>query len=366
VRPALLLLLLAACPRPQQKAAQSVTDVNTPNDTDADRRQRLIAELEDELITSYDRDELPDIETTLVQHAVGPARIGVGPGDVYYGDSMRRVSSRWPLRLDSTTPALVRSKRLDIHLSNDKQVTAAWISDEISWRMMFCGRTAVIPLRLTALYAHDGDRWVEVFEHLSYAQLPHAETDGRLVGAPITPAFSPGFKDTLSKSLWPVLRFDRQRLPEVVALDPTHVAESDPTKPAPSLFFAPDPDGEWHGDEDVEKLQLVDGTLSPDDARIGTVGRSPASATIAYWVGNFTAQLQSGGKVRLRGTFVFERRDGRWIVVQGHLSQPILDNELAVAVFGTALLSADLSTGEALAIDCDDGRRARATPAAVQ
>jgi hypothetical protein len=105
---------------------------------------------------------------------------------------------------------------------------------------------------------------------------------------------------------------------------------------------------------------------------------------MAYWVGNFVADVPAragvpAGKVRLRGTFAFEKRREvkdvdaqrtkpiedcgkkmsdsdeerfpcRWILVQGHVSQSIDDGpdpdpnkrdyvDLASSVFGTSLIS---------------------------
>ena len=60
----------------------------------------------------------------------------------------------------------MRSKHLDIHLSADRKVTAAWMADDVSWRITQCGRTATIPLRITALYAHDGLSFSEPLEML--------------------------------------------------------------------------------------------------------------------------------------------------------------------------------------------------------
>ena len=148
-------------------------------------------------------------------------------------------------------------------------------------------------------------------------------------------------------------------------------------QPAPTLLIAPDRDGEWHGTDDISRAQLVDGTLAADDRRIGTIGPSVGTSTIAYWVGNFVADLAErpgvkAGKVRLRGTFVFEKRPAKpgdvdcsnpksechWIVVQGHVSKPIDDINLASIVFGTALISE-----KPLQITCDDG--SRSTPVAA-
>jgi len=67
-----------------------------------------------------------------------------------------------------------------------------------------------------------------------------------------------------------------------------------------------------------------------------------------------------GGKVRLRGTFVFEKRAGKWLVVQAHVSKPIDDIDLAQRVFGTALVSE-----KPLQITCDDGSRSAPVAAPV-
>jgi hypothetical protein len=251
----------------------------------------------------------------------------------------------------------VRSTRLDIHLAADPSASAAWMSDEVSWRITLCGRIAVIPLRITALYAHDGDRWVQVFEHMSFGDVPRPYADG-LRGLQMPSAVvQRELADELSRTLAPLLYHQATRIPDIVSLDPKHLAEDDPSQPAPTLLLAPDPDGEWHGEDDVARAAVVDGVLHPDDRRVGTVGPSVATSRIAYWVGNIVADLAArpgmkGGKVRLRGTFVFEKRKDRWVVVQGHVSKPIDDLDLAQAVFGTALLSE-----KPLAITCDDGRR---------
>ena len=83
------------------------------------------------------------------------------------------------------------------------------------------------------------------------------------------------------------------------------------------------------------------------------IGRSVAKATVAYMVANLVVDLRvhpgsSASQVLLRGTFVFEkRRTTRWVLVQGHVSEPITDYALASRVFGTALESVNLESGEA-------------------
>ena len=352
---AALLLALAGCPRGGSKTTPGA-DQPIVTDTDQQRRQRLIAELQDEILASYERDELPEVETMMIAPEVGPARVGVGPGDVLFGDDVRRLAwSRWPLQLAPGTDARVRSKALKIRLSHDKQVTAAWMSDELSWRITMCGRIAIIPLRITALYAHDGDRWVQVFEHMSFGRMPMPTVDGKLRGAPIREAVvDRGLSDDLSRVLSGLVSAQPARVQLAVAGG----SSDDPTQPSPTFLLGPDPDGEWTGSENVEAIRLVDGKVTLDERRVGTISTGrPDKATIAYWVGNLVADLRHhpgtpASKVLLRGTFIFEKRDDKWIVVQGHISQPIDDIDLAQYVYGTALISE-----KPLQITCDDGRR---------
>jgi hypothetical protein len=218
----------------------------------------------------------------------------------------------------------------------------------------------VIPLRLTALYAHDGDRWVQVFEHLSFARIPQPTADGSLRGKEVPEAVvDREVADAVSRTLSALVSGQAGRMAQAIATGPR---DDDPTKPATTFLLAPDPDGEWAGAA-AESIRLVDGKLAVDRPRIGTVGR-PDKATVAYWVGNLIAELRHhpgtpDSKVLLRGTFVFEKRKDKWVVVQGHISQPIDDIDLASLVYGTALISE-----KPLQITCDDGRRSApvATP----
>ena len=252
-------------------------------------------------------------------------------------------------------------------IRNDHQVSAAWMSDEVSWRITMCGRSAAIPLRITALYAHDGDRWVAVFEHLSFARTPapyfDANGNPELRGLSMKDAFVDHALAEYPAGELPLAALLSGKPAEIqgaVSLDPLRKAEDDPTQPAPTLLLAPDADSEWHGDEDISRAQLVDGPIRPEDRRVGIVGPSVKAATIAYWVGNFIADLPArpgiaAGKVRLRGTFVFEKRADKWLVVQGHVSEPFDDRDLAQDVFGTALVSE-----KPLQLDCSDGATAPA------
>lgn len=375
---ALAILALGACPSRRVRQVPS-KDVTTSDERDP--RGRIKAELEDQILTSYERDEPPDIDTAMVDPRIGAARIGVGPGDVLVGADLARAPSRWPLDVDPRTPTEARSKRLEIHLAQDG--TAAWAFDEISWRVRSCGRTAAIPLRMTALFAREGDRWIGVFEHLSFGRLPAPALDGKLRGTSIRSAVaSSDLVDELSGVLAQA-QLGAKRAPAAIATGPE------------AVIVGPDIYDEWHA-RDVLTSNLAMFALRAEDRRVGTIGPTPADTTIAYWIGNFVAALPArpgvaAGKARLRASFVFElrfttelsanpprlsyglyksapcRRDPkscgspRWVLVQGHVSQPVDDGpdasgkrydtvDLATLVFGTSLISP-----KPLALTCDDG-----------
>ena len=375
---AVLALVLAGCPAQRTPTTAPGGDAIAINERDL--RAGMKAELEDEILTSYERDEPPDVETAMLDPRIGPARIGVGPGDVLIGPELVRAPSRWPLDVDPRTRTEARSKRLEVHLARDG--SAAWAFDEISWRIPMCGRTAAIPLRMTALFAREGDRWVQVFEHLSFGRIPAPSRDGRLRGAEIPSAVS---SSDLVDELSGVLaqgQFRATRNASVVSTGPE------------ATIIGPDVNDEWHS-VDVLASGLPALGLRAEDRRVGVVGRTPGTAMVAYWIGNFVATLPArpgiaAGKARLRGSFVFERRrlvkvevekrrrprsladaegrscaekpaECRWVLVQGHVSQSIDDGpdpsgerhdivDLATLVFGTALVSP-----KPVEVTCDDG-----------
>jgi hypothetical protein len=301
-------------------------------ETDSRRDERYKGELQDDILVAYSRDEPPETETDMIRADIGPARIGVGSQDFRVGDELLHTPSRWPLRTDATTPTQPISKHLDanhIWLSHDR--TAAWVYDEISWRITVCSRIAVVPLRMTALYAHDGDRWIPVFEHLSFARTPAPALDGLPRGVEIKSKRLPEVTDDLSRVLALGLFKHSPNSAAMLASGPD------------ALLLGPDITDEWKGSA-LATASLPATSLTAEDRRVGIVGRTAAKATVAYWVGNFNADYPprpgvSGGKLRLRGSFVFEKRANQWVLVQGHLSEPIDELELATAVFGTALVS---------------------------
>jgi hypothetical protein len=326
---------LAACQKPPGRVAQTLGDFNAS--VGGDPRAAALAELQDDILESYERDEPPDVRSRTINPPIGGTRIGVGPGDVEAIGNPARTSARWPLDVGRDTVTFARSKRLEVHPAAD--LSAAWMNDEISWRVEKCGRIAVLPLRMTALYAHDGDRWIQVFEHLSFARIPQPAPDAaqwiRIQPVRKELRVPQDLADDLSRALASVLRPKRTR---------------DAAVGSDAVLLGPDVAEEWHG-ADVARAQFAKG-LRAEDRQIGTVGPSITAATIAYWIGNFTAELPArpgipAGPVLFRGTFVFEKRDGHWVVVLGHLHEPIDDDSLALRVFGTAL-----QTAKPLELDC--------------
>jgi hypothetical protein len=334
--------------------ARSAAPIDRPTRDDESRQTRQYNELEDDILSSYERDEPPELATGTIDPRIGSIRIGAGPDDVHLSSDRGRAPGRLPLGIDRSIRTEVRSKHLELTIALDQ--TAAWMSDELSWRIDTCGRTAVIPLRITALYARDGDRWVTVFEHLSFGRSP-APGEGVAPRAIKTEVVSGDLRDELSG----VIARGLFREPH----DPTVAAQS-----GGALVLGPDAGDEWHGAR-VLTAQLPGGTL--EDRRVGLVGRNPATATLAYWVGNYNATVPArpgaaAGKARLRVSHVFEKRwfdtrdqptEGkscglddnqardperrkavedhcRWMLVQSHMSQPIQDEALIGLVFGTA------------------------------
>jgi hypothetical protein len=350
----MLAWLAAGCQSNTGKPPSLPTETATTREDDATRLARLLADLQDDILTSYERDEPPDQGSTMVDPRVGTARIGVGLGDVYIAGDLRRAPSRWPLDTDHATRTEVRSKNLSIQIAADQ--SAAWMADELSWRIETCGRISVVPLRMTALFAHDGDRWISVFEHLSYGFTP--EPLDAPLPAPIT-------TEVTSSELEATLQGIVERGVLHPPGDPAVVAQD-----ASALVLGPDASDEWSAGQ-VLAARLPAGQL--EHRRVGTVGQKSRDPTIAYWVGNYLAELPArpgaaAGKARMRVTFVFEKRPlpsrdnkipdpkacmtgnaCRWILVQSHMSQPISDERLAKAVFGDALISP-----KPLTLDCSD------------
>ena len=310
-------------------AADETTDVATT-------RPQLIAELQAEVIDALDRDEPMTTGARTVDAKLGGARLGVGPGDVAVADDVITSQSRWPLLLDRHLISEMRSKKMLVHVADDG--SAAWVFDDLSWRIRACGIDAVIPLRFTALFTRESDRWVEIVEHLSFGRDTSAK-DVAGFGTPIVAATS-----AWSGGAAPFDALDAALAPSWSATRPI-VMQSD----ANSTAIGPRAISESHGDA-MHLDVLIPGGARVEARRIGLVGRAPERATVAYWVGTLITLGGDGSPagLRLRATAILQKHGPQWIVEQVHVSLPTEDNELADRVFGSSLQSLN-----PLSISCD-------------
>ena len=158
-----------------------------------------------------------------------------------------------------------------------------------------CGRTAVIPLRITTLYAHDGDRWVPVFEHLSFGRTPDAASATDRCTASRSrrrcPALATSRTTLLEQSVGPVL----------VALEPRSHARGRSRAGPEAFLLGPDIDS---GVARTGRARRPDPTAGP--ARRSRIG---GSATSAAALGEGDDRVL--GRQRRRGSARASRRRRR-------------------------------------------------------
>ncbi|HWN67214.1 MAG TPA: nuclear transport factor 2 family protein, partial [Haliangium sp.] len=197
--------------------------------------------------------------------------IGIGPDDVFAGapdddactdavattpEAMAlqrrgcgRAAERLPFR--SGEPCLqgsetetacigVLSKNLGVRMSRDG--TTAWVVDEISYRIPHRGRQAAMPLRYTAVFARDIERWVLVMEHLSYPLSSDLVRELAAAGALAAPA---ALEKHGVPSLWQIVH-------EYIAVDTASRARSPVlaatrTASEDRVILLPDPRAEMRG-----------------------------------------------------------------------------------------------------------------------
>ncbi len=344
--------VLAGCP------GRKVTGpVLPPGDPDPGReanvRGILLRELELEVLEGYDAYEYEtSVPPTAVSGRVGGVHIGVGAEDFESGRG--RAIARWPLApLDEGGVRLdeARSKRLELHLSED--LSAAWVADEISYRVPGClardgsYKVSVVPLRLTGVFVRDGERWVQVAEHLSYPQRVTelvADADG-LRGDKPRKSLDP--RPAVRAPLDVVMRAVAADLPEAqrAALFATDRG---------ALALWPDPEQELRGSAVVSAASLARSfdarSVTLETWRVGMspdVGGGVGPGSVAWVAGTLKVEVErpAGATVevvalRLRATFVLEQRaplgggERRWQIVQSHVSAPVEDEVLIGTVRG--------------------------------
>jgi ketosteroid isomerase-like protein len=221
------------------------------------------------------------------------------------------------------------SKALEVHVSRDR--TIGWTFDELSYRVLHAGRKATIPLRATAVYQRQENRWVKILEHVSYG----VPDDEAFEAAALGSAVAPGRlgNDTSGRTgqeartvIERVIRDDGDGRGRAVSLEPD------------ALLVGSDPDRELHGKaiaelSTVRALYGYDYGVAQQDLRVVAA----PSGTVAWGAANLVVEGLRGGKpfrLPVRATWVLERRGEEWRVVQTHVSVPVTREMLAVKVFG--------------------------------
>ena len=332
------LIALAACPK--QNTGARAAPVGDPfSGESADETPVLRRELEAEVLESYERDESSTSEDwqSVVDPSLGITRFGVRPGDQAVVTSGPPPPRLLPLGLapgadDANNPACdenLRSKHLALHLAPDG--ATAWVTDEIAACVSACGKQALLPLRMTAVYVRGGDRWVLAMEHVSY---PQTAADliarGEASAKPIDSFVSA-----------------RARTPALAALVGKAIAATEPADRAAAFSTAPDALAWWPelshelvGPAITTGPSLSDAfdaySIAVEGARVG-IGPTSGPGAIAWWAGTILVRARkadatgaaSDVPIRLRATFVLRRDPDRWRIVQSHLSAPIDDAALA-------------------------------------
>ena len=249
--------------------------------------------------------------------------ISVGPDDVVLGFHPAAAQRNRPFR---DRPATFVSKALDVQLSHDR--TVAWGYDEVSYRIPQGARQVIVPLRATTVWERRNGRWMLVQEHVSYG-IPDSEALGEAAaGRSLNPK---PLGNTTSRGAEQV----RAVLLALVSDDgearKKHIAAD-----AGSVFVASDADRERRGDKVAEttirSMLGYDLEVRPSDLRV----QLSASGTCAWAAGNVIVQGTGDDRRRLplRVTYVLEKRDEVWKVVQTHVSVPLGPSELARRVLG--------------------------------
>jgi ketosteroid isomerase-like protein len=292
--------------------------------------------------------------------------IGIGPDDVFAGapddgcagagatspEAMAlsrrgcgRAAERLPFRSgepclqgsEGEAPCLgVFSKNLGVRMSRDG--TTAWVVDEISYRVPHRGRQAAMPLRYTAVFARDLERWVLVMEHLSYPLSSELMRELAAAGALAAPA-------SLEKhgvpSLWQIVH-------EYIAVDAAGRARSPVlaatrTASEDRVILLPDPRAELRGASIYSAPNLADefgpGTqVSAQDMRVFFA----PGGRVAWMAGNLAMTTRVNDQavtIGMRLTAVLEQDEGAmWRLMQAHVSVPVRKDQLEAQVLGSGLV----------------------------
>ena len=155
----LLLLACVACGSSSRPTAAPVLPKPVETPPTIDEVRAVVRDAYTQLGQGYD--------SVYLEGLTQDARLtiaGVRPEDLLSGyDASRAIEVH---RLFGDAEIELVSKELEVHLARDG--TAAWIADDLSYRVLSGRRRAFLPLRETALYERREGRWRLLGEALSY------------------------------------------------------------------------------------------------------------------------------------------------------------------------------------------------------
>jgi len=300
----LILLTLAACAGPT-KPASTGPEPPTPTTQPSDPKS-LVEELKLTVLESYraiGSDYTEAYQETLAKGS-RTLFIGARRNDVVVGfDAERAIAIHRYFPEDRLE---IVSQDLAAHLSADK--TVGWVSDHLSYRVGRGRRQASIPLRVTAVYVHKETRWGKALEHVSYPRSREdllADARADRIG---TPALIPAS----------VIGAEAE-----AAVSTVHRFLGDgPAPPVPPDFLLIPP---WDAEEHEPRTV---GALFGKGMSVKAQGffvEVSTGQTMAWVAANLVAQGPDFS-LPLRATWVLERRDGEYRVVQMQVSVPLPDN----------------------------------------
>lgn len=311
-RVGIIVIALAAAGCPKNKQPEAIT--TTPSPSIAPEKDELARQLESAALESLSQLSLGNLDAYAegMRSDRDVVLIGSRAGDTFVGDA--RGSSDIDRRpLADLYPQLL-SKNLDIQVSASGG--AGWMFDEISYRIPVEGRWASVPIRVTAVFTRDVDRWVLAMDHWSYPQ-PTADVAAAAVSVRELPGDRSGEgADQLVGLVGRLENGDKR------------ARALGQSRGDGAVLLLPGPEAEFRGEQIAGAPTLPDlfnstGTVGLRRHRIEVAATGDVAWMAATLV--ITGAAEDGGSLQLRATYVFAHGEQGWQVVQEHVSAPVPD-----------------------------------------
>jgi hypothetical protein len=299
----------------------------------------LRRDLESTVLENYSHLSLGNIEAYAdsVSDSGAIALIGPRPSDLVVNDTTFR--ERRDRRMYRDRDVRIYSKKLEMHLSEDG--SAAWVADELSYRVPYAEREAALSLRYTAVFVRRSGRWEMVAEHMSY---PLA-VDRAIAFAR---AESFGKVRKMGKDIGKNAEEPASVVRRVHSADNKFI-ERHVSAAASALWWLPDPSAEYRGDSIWTAPGLKNSFGSGVSLqRVGIVARVVGDGSIAWVAEHIFLRGRAYDDqilIPLRALYVLERTGSDWQIVQAHLSVPLLDQQLNELIFGKKKLTDRVGPG---------------------